>query len=724
MITTSTIFNERIKSSSRTFRARFKLVQSVGEPEGWPVLDCEVKKVVIRKGACAERFSPGTVFVPYINAEISNTSVSIENEELLLQIGLLLDDGTIEYTNQGYYTVINPNRSASQISFEAVGRISSKLNELPELPAEQSLENLTNAITTKTGVTIITNGVTLSGIITTDLNGLTCREILEVITSVLGGFATEDGDGNIVISKYSTADYLEFNGDYTISPPTFNEYNYALSGIKVVVKEEYTDENGNVVAETAYTDGVPTMTISNIYMTEALFSAYVKNTVGYSFKPGDIVLALGDPRIEPFDSILFTDIDGSNHIVPCLELTHTFDGGLTTSISAKGESETESSFIVKGPVQKQLERLSADLFTAKDAILKRMLADSIITDDITAVTGSFTKYLTGVNIIGDLIKANTLKADALILQGTDGIYRRLNIDALGQTTVDSDPIYNEKLDGSVLVAKSVTADQINVTDLFARYLEATDLHILGKSTFDGQLIANAGSKIGGFTIDPEGLKMENDNIYAEYDFKNNPWSSKINIVSAEGYPAIGLLTNFIDAELLESYTVSAQQPSINWNMPSFKAAIEDKYYMTDITKATLKLVLVYSNDGNTINGTSSYITIESDDVSKAINTNYKYVAFGFVIIATGNRIYIPNPSAVMVGDYAIDFFSDSYNNIDMTYTSIITTYKPKLTIKSNGTGAASITPIMFRYGAFVVNRLGEVLIDDEELETLWAEHMK
>ena len=107
-----------------------------------------------------------------------------------------------------------------------------------------------------------------------------------------------------------------------------------------------------------------------------------------------------------------------------------------------------------------------------------------------------------------------------------------------------------------------------------------------------------------------------------------------------------------------------------------------------------------------------------------IRTNYKYVAFGFVIIATGNRVYIPNPSSVMVGDYAIDFFSDSYNNADMTYIPITTTYRPKLTIKANGAGAASITPIMFRYGVFVVNRLGEVLIDDEELETLWTEHMK
>lgn len=367
MITTSTAFNECVKRSSRTFRARFL---KNGQP-----LDCEVKKVVVRKGACAESFSPGTVFASYINAELSNVSAYIENEELLLQIGLLLDDGTVEYTNQGYFTVSKPKRSANQTSFDAVGRISSKLNVLPDLPAEKTLAKLAAAITSKTGVAIITKGVTLAGTITKDLNGLTCREILEVITSVLGGFATEDGEGRIVISKYSTASALEYNGDYTISAPSFNDYSYALSGIKVVAASEYTDDDGNAVPETAYTEGLPVLTLSNEYMTAELFNAFVENTVGYSFKPGEIQLALGDPRIEPWDCISFTDIDGTSHIVPCFELTHTYDGGLTTSISAKGESETESSLIVKGPVQKQVERLSADLFTAKDAILKRMKVD-------------------------------------------------------------------------------------------------------------------------------------------------------------------------------------------------------------------------------------------------------------------------------------------------------------------------------------------------------------
>lgn len=483
MITTSNAFKECVRRSSRSFRARFL---KDGEP-----IDCEIKKIVVRKGACAEKFSPGTVFASYINAEVLNIDVSIENEELLLQIGLLLDDGTVEYTNQGYYTVTKPKKSVYQTSFEAIGRISSKLNVLPDFPAEQTMAKLADAITSATGVVIIANGVNLAGTITKDLNGLTCREILEAMTSVLGGFATEDGDGRIVISKYSTASALEYNGDYTTSSPSFSEYNYTLSGIKVIAADGYTDEDGNAVAENSFTEGVPSLTLSNTYMTEELFGAFVQNTVGYSYNPGEITLALGDPRIEPWDCVSFTDADGTNHIVPCFELTHTYDGGLVTSICAKGESESESSLIIKGPVQKQVERLNADLFMAKDAIVKRLKADEILTDNIHAATGTFTKYLTGVRIIGDLIEAGTLKANTLILQGVDGIYRRLNIDSLGEAVVESDPKYNEKLDGSVLVAESVTADKIaanaitaekiNVDDLFAEDITATGDFALGKN---------------------------------------------------------------------------------------------------------------------------------------------------------------------------------------------------------------------------------------------------
>ena len=89
-----------------------------------------------------------------------------------------------------------------------------------------------------------------------------------------------------------------------------------------------------------------------------------------------------------------------------------------------------------------------------------LVKGSFIAKEVDAGTGQFTKYLAGVRIHGDLIEANTLRANTLIIRGDDGIYRRLNIDSLGQATVDSDPKYNQGLDGSIIVAESITATKI------------------------------------------------------------------------------------------------------------------------------------------------------------------------------------------------------------------------------------------------------------------------
>lgn len=117
----------------------------------------------------------------------------------------------------------------------------------------------------------------------------------------------------------------------------------------------------------------------------------------------------------------------------------------------------------------QLDRVNINEAWVKDLLVH----GKFLAEDMNSVTGSFSGYLAGVKIIGDLIEVNTLKADTFILKGEDGLYRRLNIDALGEVTVDKDKKYSEGIDGSVLVKESVTATQINVKDLFAQDITAT-----------------------------------------------------------------------------------------------------------------------------------------------------------------------------------------------------------------------------------------------------------
>lgn len=105
-----------------------------------------------------------------------------------------------------------------------------------------------------------------------------------------------------------------------------------------------------------------------------------------------------------------------------------------------------------------------DFSNITQATMKEFYASSGIIKDAVLQNGVITGELSGIVISGDLIKANTLVANKLVIQGTDGLYYRLNVD--GSKTEAEQTDYNS-LNGTVIKAKSITASKINVTDLQA-----------------------------------------------------------------------------------------------------------------------------------------------------------------------------------------------------------------------------------------------------------------
>lgn len=124
-----------------------------------------------------------------------------------------------------------------------------------------------------------------------------------------------------------------------------------------------------------------------------------------------------------------------------------------------------------------------DQLSASQAWVEGLLtAGEILTDTIHAATGKYTKDLVGVNILGDCIVANTLQADSLILRGADGLYRKLNVDALGEDVLvkieeeaeknGEIPSVHQGIDGTAIIAHSITATQVDVDTLFAQEITA------------------------------------------------------------------------------------------------------------------------------------------------------------------------------------------------------------------------------------------------------------
>ena len=165
-----------------------------------------------------------------------------------------------------------------------------------------------------------------------------------------------------------------------------------------------------------------------------------------------------------------------------------------------------------------------DFANIKMEAVGKLFSDSGIIKDLIVGDQSITGELVGVTIKGDLIEANSLKADRLVVRGEDGLYYKLNIDSLGQATVDSDPKYQNGLDGSVIVANSIVAEKIAVDDLVAFgatiggfNIDTHSLHTHLKDSIDS-------SASGMFMDDTGQLVFGDGNNFIKY-FKdtNNQW---------------------------------------------------------------------------------------------------------------------------------------------------------------------------------------------------------
>lgn len=134
------------------------------------------------------------------------------------------------------------------------------------------------------------------------------------------------------------------------------------------------------------------------------------------------------------------------------------------------------------------------------AAVEKLFADSGIIKDLIVSEGKITGELVGVTIKGDLIEGNTIVADKLVVKGSDGLYYKLNTD--GITTETEQTEYNS-LNGSVIMAKSITATKISVDDLVAFDATIGGFNITETSLYSG-VKSSVDNTTRGIYLDKEG----------------------------------------------------------------------------------------------------------------------------------------------------------------------------------------------------------------------------
>lgn len=156
---------------------------------------------------------------------------------------------------------------------------------------------------------------------------------------------------------------------------------------------------------------------------------------------------------------------------------------------------------------------------------EKIFSESGIIKDLVMQDGVVTGELIGVTMKGDLIEAGTLVADRLIISGENGLYYELNTNGMAVTANQTE--YNS-LHGSVITAKSIAVDRLDVTDLNAFKATIAKFKIGDDAIYSGvKTSANDGTE--GIYLGSDGQIAFGDSLnYLKY-FKDTDDAHKLRI---------------------------------------------------------------------------------------------------------------------------------------------------------------------------------------------------
>lgn len=170
------------------------------------------------------------------------------------------------------------------------------------------------------------------------------------------------------------------------------------------------------------------------------------------------------------------------------------------------------------------------------AAMEYFYANSGLIENVVVGDQTITGKLVGVTISGDLIEGNTVKADKLVVKGEDGLYYKLNVTA---GAVASEEVTEEQLQnglhGSNIIASTITADKISVTDLVAFDATIAGFHIERDDDSIGKIYSDvketADNTTRGIYMDTEGQFAVGDaSNYLKF-YKTSDGSYKLDISS-------------------------------------------------------------------------------------------------------------------------------------------------------------------------------------------------
>lgn len=301
-----------------------------------------------------------------------------------------------------------------------------------------------------------------------------------------------------------------------------------------------------------------------------------------------------------------------------------------------------------------------------EAAIRKIFAESGIIKELVTGDAIITGELVGVTISGDLIKANTLMAEKLVVRGSDGNYYKLNTDFTALDGVE--PVEEDSIHGSNIIAESITAEKVSVNDLVAFGATIGGFHITSNALYSG-VKSTVGNTTQGIYLDSEGQLAVGDNKNFIKYFKDTDGTYKL-VVSAgsiilsssdknvedainekadriEMEAAISVASDSIKSSVIESIEIGGR----NLIQNSADLANEDYYFRSGVATTATK-----TESG----GIVSITDMSSEDPGLEVSISGANPA-SVTVIACGKNLY--NKAA-----YPLDIVGYPYSSTTATGT--------------------------------------------------------
>ena len=337
----------------------------------------------------------------------------------------------------------------------------------------------------------------------------------ELLTPVSSTTNIADGERVTVMIKNHTA---TVTGNITSPSPSGSDLNNVLDQIsefEIVVAGKVSTEQ--LEAESARIDNLIAEDIlikNRLVSAEASIGTLTADNATIKGKLtaaeadiDDLTTTKLDAEIAKVTYATITNLDATNAEIHTLKSDFgTFEELSTNTFSAHAAD-------IENLKTNKLDASSADLKYANidftnitDASVENLFAKSGMIKDLVMSSGSVTGELVGVRIKGDLIEAGTLKADKLVVLGTDGLYYKLNVSG---STVETEQTQYNSINGSIITAQSITANKIHVDDLKAFNATIGGFKITDNSIYSG-VKSSINNTTRGIYLDTDGQIMFGD----------------------------------------------------------------------------------------------------------------------------------------------------------------------------------------------------------------------